>query len=170
IGSQQCSEDGYFRLDSSIYPTHYTLTIRQDLERLIFEGEVVIHVVSKSRTRFIKLHAKNLTVISAKLVNSNNEIEDIMYCKTEETVAFKFEKDIIGRVKLKILYDGFISDHHLNGLYAFKSNANDVTRYSTATQFEAFSARKAFPCFDEPGFKATFKITIIAPKDRTVLS
>ena len=31
-------------------------------------------------------------------------------------------------------------------------------------------ARKAFPCFDEPSFKATFDITIVGDKNKTVLS
>ena len=48
--------------------------------------------------------------------------------------------------------------------------SESLERYMAVTQFVVADARKCFPCFDEPKFKATFSIAIAAPKDLDILS
>ncbi|HEX6351598.1 aminopeptidase N [Actinophytocola sp.] len=38
------------------------------------------------------------------------------------------------------------------------------------TQFETADAKRMFTCFDQPDLKATFRFTVIAPRDSTVIS
>ncbi|KAJ8973357.1 hypothetical protein NQ317_001401 [Molorchus minor] len=71
---------------------------------------------------------------------------------------------------LIIQYTGRLSTSDMYGIY--KSSYVDrigVTKYLVATQFQATHARRAFPCFDEPGFKATFDVTIDIPSGLNAL-
>lgn len=45
-----------------------------------------------------------------------------------------------------------------------------LKRWMGATQFSPIFARRAFPCMDEPGFKATFQLSIGHYGNETVTS
>ena len=61
---------------------------------------------------------------------------------------------------MRLHFRGRLTDD-LVGFYRSTYTAEDGTpRTLAATQFEAPHARRAFPCFDEPEFKAVFSITL----------
>ena len=61
-----------------------------------------------------------------------------------------------GEWRLHLNFQGKLNDQ-LRGFYrsTYKDLAG-VTHTMAATQFEATDARRAFPCWDEPDFKAVF--------------
>lgn len=75
-----------------------------------------------------------------------------------------------GNYTLKIKYAGKLVEG-LDGYYLSKYNDDDgnVT-YLATTQFEATYARAAFPCFDEPGFKATFQLNMTIEEGYNAIS
>lgn len=76
----------------------------------------------------------------------------------------------VGLHLLSIEYQGIINDK-LRGFYRTRNVAPDgSTVFAAVTQFEPVAARLAFPCWDEPSFKATFDVTLVVPKDRVALS
>jgi aminopeptidase N len=71
---------------------------------------------------------------------------------------------------LQLEFDGILNDG-MHGFYRSTYTAQDgSTKVIGTTQFESTDARRAFPCFDQPDFKAIFQITIVAPSTLTILS
>ncbi|PNF34055.1 hypothetical protein B7P43_G01128 [Cryptotermes secundus] len=74
------------------------------------------------------------------------------------------------RYRLHFLYKGHLSNT-LTGFYksSYKDSHNK-TRWLASTTFEPNEARRAFPCFDEPGFKARFQVNLASRDDAVALS
>ena len=71
---------------------------------------------------------------------------------------------------LRINFTGKINDSTAGFNRSKYLTATGDERYDGVTQFEPTFARKCFPCFDEPGFKAKFDLSLILPKQLTALS
>src|SRR5207302_100704 len=92
-------------------------------------------------------------------IDGANKIADIQTDAESETATLRFAKGIsAGEHVLEIAWKGGIRDS-LRGLYR---SLRGEERY-VATQVEAADARRAFPCFDEPEFKARFSLELIHP-------
>ncbi|CAF3597619.1 unnamed protein product [Rotaria sordida] len=162
------------RLPQSIVPTHYDLTIQPYLDTFKFNGDVNIHIKVKEPTNNIVLYAAELEVDNAKLKStSNNEQEGkIDYDKEGERITVNFNKKLeTGDYELALKFAGEISSR-MRGFYRNKYTSPDgnEVRYGASTQFEPADCRRAFPCWDEPNFKATFDITLITPKNLRAIS
>ncbi|RWS12543.1 puromycin-sensitive aminopeptidase-like protein, partial [Dinothrombium tinctorium] len=69
--------------------------------------------------------------------------------------------------ELKIEFTGVLNDEFDGFSRVF---FDDIQRYGAVTNFEPESARKAFPCFEDPSPKATFQISVIVLQEMTALS
>jgi aminopeptidase N len=170
------------RLEVSIVPIHYDLTYHYiDLERFVFRGTCQLHgrsVVDTTTTTNtkIQLHALELQIYSVKLVSKHenstqtttpqDEAVEVRYHRIHQTVDLIFvDKPIVPDEEYVLLMDfqGSLNDQMV-GLYrSVYPDIHGVSRIMATTQFEATSARRAFPCMDEPALKATFQLTVTIP-------
>ncbi len=142
------------RLFSQFCPDHYQLEYRINKEtEKIYAKAVIFGEKTEKSKNTLKLHAKNLKIVSIKQKNSIktfNQSEDILEIN-----------DIDSRkIELEIIYT-FNINHNMEGAYLSTYQHQNKTEKIISTQFESHYARQAFPCIDEPEAKATFELKII---------
>ncbi len=162
-----------YRLARTVLPRAYRIFLTPDIEAASFSGRVEIDVDVLEPVRAITLHAKNLDLGEASLTREGASLRSTAprHESTYETATFEFSEDVpVGSATLQIAYTGVLSDQ-LSGFYRSTfTDAQGTSHTIATTQFEHSDARQAFPCFDEPSFKATFQVTLTVPHQHAVYS
>lgn len=155
------------RLPQSVIPSHYAMKIAPDLAGEIFSGTETIDVTVKEPVDTIVLHSADLVLRDATVTVAGKDLPaTVTLDPPNETAALKVAQTIPpGAATIRVSFDGKLLPN-LRGLYLSKT----ARRKYAVTQFEATSARRAFPCFDEPAMKATFDITLVVDNGDTAIS
>jgi len=161
------------RLPRNVVPSHYELRLSPDLDHATFGGHVFIDVDVIEPIESILLNAAELTIREAALFNEDGtRIEaEVKTDEAAERATLNLAQEAQpGAWKLEFLFDGILNDD-LRGFYRSVYTDEDGNEKTIATtQFEATDARRAFPCWDEPDFKATYGITLIFDESLTAIS
>src|ERR1019366_4228618 len=127
-------DDG--RLPPTVTPQRYVVTLSVDPNQPRFSGLTTILVDVPKPTAFVVVHARDMNVSRA--------LAHVGATARPATIELAYDAPFAG---------------DLAGLYRVEEQG----RWYAYTQFESTDARRAFPCFDEPGFKTPYDVTITAP-------
>ncbi|MBZ5538754.1 MAG: M1 family metallopeptidase [Acidobacteriia bacterium] len=156
------------RLPETAVPDNYHLTLTPDLAKATFAGDETITIRVLKPTTQIVLNAVDLDFQEAS-ISSGGAIQKaaVTFEKSKEQVTLDAGNLIQpGPATIHIKYTGILNSE-MRGFYLGK---DDQGRKYASTQFEPTDARRAYPSFDEPAYKATFEITLIADKGLTAIS
>jgi len=162
-----------YRLPRHVVPTRYELRLEPDLVTASFTGLERVSLAVAEPTREIVLNAAELAIAEASAADAAGRVlparatldPELERCR----LAFDGELGP-GSWTLTVRFTGTLNDK-LRGFYrsTFKDQSG-ATRTLAATQFEATDARRAFPCWDEPAFKAVFACRLAIDPALTAVS
>lgn len=155
------------RLADDVAPTHYSLWFGPDLEKETFRGRAAIRVDVRKPTNAITLHAAELEFNDVTVAAGGRTQTAIVKLNPRDETATLTVADELpaGDATLRITYTGILNDK-LRGFYVSRANG----RKYAVSQMEATDARRAFPSFDEPRFKATFDVVLMVDANDTAIS
>lgn len=167
------STTGTSLLPVEVRPLKYRMTLAPNLADFTFSGEETIEIEVRQSTSEIVLNAAELDVQSAHLQQEGQLIpaDEIRADASAETVTLRFGTALpTGAAQLSLRFTGQLNDQ-LRGFYRSEYIRPDGTKRAMATtQFEAADARRAFPCWDEPAYKAKFDLSVVIPSDLVAIS
>jgi tricorn protease interacting factor F2/3 len=164
------AESGHFTLGDNVVPEEYSIILEPSLKSFSFKGSEVIKVAAKKPTRSIRINSKNITVEEAWVKDrSGDQRAKVSYRKHNEEIVLLLPAAVSGKLSIHLVFEGIINDG-LSGMYRSKYTIKGKDYYWATTEFEAPNARAAFPCFDEPEFKARFRISFIIDRELDAIS
>jgi len=151
------------KLPKTVVPIHYALELAPDLDKLKVAGNVAIDIEVRASADRLVLNALGMTFASAS-VDGAGPASDIAFDADAQTVTLTFAQPLeIGRRVLRIAYTGEINRNG-RGIYYSDYQTPDGRKRMLASHSEPADARRIFPGFDEPAFKATFDLTVTVPR------
>ncbi|HEY9785474.1 MAG TPA: M1 family metallopeptidase [Candidatus Obscuribacterales bacterium] len=166
-------ETASYRLPRTFLPLKYDLEITPDLKGATFSGIETITVEAREPASAIVLNALDLEISSATVKGKDGKrlTGEVSFDRESERAEITFSSPLQpGTCELTLAFKGVLNDK-LHGFYrSVYKDAKGKECIIAVTQFEPTDARRAFPCFDEPDFKATFKVRLIVDKGLTAIS
>jgi puromycin-sensitive aminopeptidase len=153
-----------------VRPIAYTIDLAVDPVGETFGGDAIIDLELARPRQTVELHAADMKVRAASWQSSAGGGKAlrgrVTHHRDRETVAISFPSRVpAGTGTLRLRYSARLQDG-LRGLYGVRVDG----RAFAFTQLEAADARRFFPCFDEPSFKARFTFRITTDAEHAVVS
>src|SRR5213594_2272788 len=162
-----------YRLPTTVVPARYDIRLEPDLDAATFTGEETISVTVTEPVTEVVLNAVELLIQSVAVEGADGvAVQGSVALEAEaERARLLFPAPIPpGEWRLRLAFTGVLNDR-LHGFYrSTYKDAAGLSHTIAATQFESTDARRGFPCWDEPAFKAVFGITLVVPEGLAAVS
>ncbi len=156
------------KLPKTIVPVDYDIALRPNVSTLTFSGNETVTITARSTAPSVVLNTHDMTVSKAAL--DGKAATSIVTDNQKQTTTFVFSAPVAkGTHRLALAFAGKIGEQPA-GLFYQKYSSPSGQKIMLASQMESTDARRMFPGWDEPAFRATFRIEVTVPKNFDAVS
>ncbi len=160
------------KLPKQVVPEEYAIRIAPDLGKFTLAGSETVKLKVRQPVRRLVLNALEINITSASLDEKAIPEPALKLDPKQETLTITLASELpSGPHSLELNFTGKINQQG-QGLYyvPYQEQGTGAKKIMLGTQFEATDARRFFPCWDEPSFRARFQLTAVVPENFTAIS
>ena len=171
------------KLPKEVVPTDYSIRIVPNIDKsasrtdssrgeLTFTGTETVKLNVRSPVNQLVLNALELEITEASLDGKALPKSAIKTDREKELLTLALPSELArGDHTLALSFSGKINQQGQGLFYMhYHEQGSGTTKIMLGTQFEATDARRFFPCWDEPVFRARFQLTAVVPENWLAVS
>jgi aminopeptidase N len=160
------------KLPKDVVPTDYAVRIVPDMDKLTFAGTETVKLNVRRRVRQLVLNALELKIEAASIDGKELPRSAIKIDTKNELLTLALPSELpIGEHTLALRFAGIINQQGQGLFYMrYQEQGTGARKIMLGSQFEATDARRFFPCWDEPVFRARFQLTAVVPENWLAVS
>ena len=155
------------KLPKEVLPVEYSVRIVPNIDKFTFTGTETVKLSVRSPVRQLVLNSLELKITHASLDGKVLPKSAIKTDKRSELLTLALPSEFpAGDHTLALSFTGKINQQGQGLFYMpYQEQGSGTKKIMLGTQFEATDARRFFPCWDEPVFRARFQLTTVVPED-----
>src|SRR6476469_5556873 len=160
------------KLPKEVLPTEYAIRIVPNLDNFTFAGSESVKLNVRSPVHQLVLNGLELKIEAASVDGKELPLSAIKTDNEKELLTLTLQSELAaGDHALALRFTGKINQQGQGLFYVrYQDEGSGARKVMLGTQFEATDARRFFPCWDEPAFRARFQLTAVVPENWLAVS
>jgi alanyl aminopeptidase len=156
----------YPRLGEDVAPTAEAIVLELDPAGADYRGSIRVDLEVRKATPTVRFHARGQELSDIALADASGKAVAVTLARQDDIAVLTASQPIAaGRYRLSL---SFTQKYNTRAVALYKAEFEGAPYLFT--QLEATEAREAFPCWDEPGFKIPWSLTVTIPDGQTAVS
>jgi aminopeptidase N len=155
------------KLPKEVVPAEYAVRIVPNLDNFTFAGSESVKLNARKPVRQLVLNALELKIEAASIDGKELPLSAIRTDNEKELLTLMLPSELAaGDHAVTLRFTGKINQQGQGLFYMrYQEQGSGARKVMLGTQFEATDARRFFPCWDEPVFRARFQLTVVVPEN-----